>query len=80
MTGNNMNFFGFTKHAFAAVILFLSVAQVAAGPLDDAVAAHKSGDYATALRLLRPLADQGDAPGFQAGALYQGTRQAHRPI
>jgi hypothetical protein len=41
MTGSNMNFFGFAKHAFAAVILFLSVAQVAAGPLDDAVAAHK---------------------------------------
>ena len=28
-------------------------------PLDDAVAAHERGDYATALRLYRRLADQG---------------------
>lgn len=50
------------KHALAAIILVLSlVAPVTAGPLEDAVAAYDRGDYATALRLLRPLASQGNA-------------------
>ena len=31
-----------------------------AGPFEDGVAAWKRQDYATALRLFRPLADQGD--------------------
>jgi hypothetical protein len=31
-------------------------------PLDDAIAARQHGDYATALRLLQPLAEQGNAP------------------
>jgi uncharacterized protein len=33
----------------------------AAGPLEDGQAADQRGDYATAMRLLRPLADQGHA-------------------
>ena len=33
----------------------------AAGPLEDGNAAHQRGDYATAVRLLRPLADKGNA-------------------
>jgi hypothetical protein len=50
------------KHALAAIILVLSfAAPVAAGPYEDAVAAFGRGDYATALRLIRPLADQGNA-------------------
>jgi hypothetical protein len=50
------------KHALTAIILVLSLAApVAAGPIEDARAANLRGDYATALRLLRPLADQGDA-------------------
>jgi uncharacterized protein len=32
-----------------------------AGPIEDAGAAHDRGEYATALRLLRPLADRGVA-------------------
>jgi hypothetical protein len=32
-----------------------------AGPYEDGLATHKRGDYATALLLWRPLADQGDA-------------------
>ena len=32
-----------------------------AGPLEEAVVAYQRGDYATALRLWRPLAEQGDA-------------------
>ncbi len=37
---------------------------------EDWEAAYESGDYATALRLMRPLADQGDAvaPAFPAHA------------
>ena len=47
---------------FVSYILLSSfAARVAAGPLDDATAAMERRDYATALRLLRPLADQGDA-------------------
>jgi hypothetical protein len=50
------------KHAFAAGILLLSfAAPVVTGPLEDATAADDRGDYATALRLLRELADQGNA-------------------
>ena len=50
------------KHALAAIILVLSfAAPVAAGPFEDAGAALNRGDYATALRLIRPLADQGNA-------------------
>ena len=33
----------------------------AAGPLEDGEAAYRRNDYAAALALLRPLADQGDA-------------------
>ena len=32
-----------------------------AGPLEDAAAAYKREDYATAMRLFRPLGDQGNA-------------------
>jgi uncharacterized protein len=50
------------KHALAAIILVLSLAApVAAGLLEDANAAYSRRDYATALWLLRPLANQGDA-------------------
>ena len=61
------------KHALAAIILVLSFASpVAAGPLEDAVAAHDRGDYATALRLFRPLANQGHAGGqFNLGVMYE---------
>jgi TPR repeat protein len=50
------------KAAVAALIFAAGFAgPVAAGPFDDAFAAYKKGDYATALRLLRPFAEQGDA-------------------
>lgn len=47
---------------FLAVLLMLSVsASVAAGPLEDGIAAEQKGDLETAKRLLRPLAEQGNA-------------------
>jgi TPR repeat protein len=74
------------RHALAAVILALSVAApAAAGDLKadiekvTALHAYQSGDYATARRILRPLADQGDAVAqSRLGDLYargQGVSQ-----
>jgi TPR repeat protein len=60
------------KHAIAAVLLVLSfVEPVTAGPLEDADAALKRRDYASALRLIRPLAEQGDANAqYNFGVFY----------
>ena len=57
------------KHAVAAIILVLGfVTPVMAGPLDDAI---KRRDHATALRLIRPLAEQGDANAqYNLGVFY----------
>jgi TPR repeat protein len=50
------------KAAVAALMLAAGFAgSVPAAPIDDAVAAYARGDYATTMRLLRPLADQGGA-------------------
>ena len=60
------------KHTLAAIILGLSfAAPMAAGPLEDADAALKRRDYTTAVRLNRPLAEQGDANAqYNLGVLY----------
>ena len=52
-----------TFRAISVSLILLSsfAAGVVAGPLEDAAAAMKRRDYGTALQLLRPLADQGDA-------------------
>ena len=48
------------RYHFAAIVLLLSLAApMAAGPVEDAHTAYRTGDFATALRLFRPLADQG---------------------
>src|SRR5215467_6574731 len=63
----------FTRwHAAAAIILVLASATATmAGPLDDADAAIKRRDYATALRIVRPLAEQGDANAqYNLGVFY----------
>ncbi len=47
---------------FVGGLLALAVfGGAAAGPLEDGRAAYRRGDYATAMRLLRPLAEQGEA-------------------
>jgi TPR repeat protein len=60
----------------AAVALFITavlMGPAVAGPLDDARAADRRGDYAAELRLLRPLAEQGNVEAQEAlGALYSG--------
>jgi len=55
------------------LILFAFAAGPAvAGPFEDGEAAFSKGDYATALRLWQPLAQQGDARAQNGlGALYQ---------
>jgi uncharacterized protein len=60
------------KHVVGAIILMLSfAAPVAAGPLEDADTAIKRRDYATAVRLIRPLAEQGDATAqYNLGVFY----------
>jgi TPR repeat protein len=60
------------KHAIAAIILMLRFATPGvAGPLEDADAAIKRRDYATAVRLIRPLAEQGDANAqYKLGVFY----------
>jgi len=48
-------------HVLVLINLALNfVASVAAGPLEDGNAAYERRDYATAMRILRPLANQGD--------------------
>ena len=56
----------------AVLILMLSfAASGAAGPSEDADAAMKRHDYKTALRLIRPLAEQGDANAqYNLGVFY----------
>jgi uncharacterized protein len=70
------------NHILAVIILVLSFAEsVAAGPLKDADAAVKRRDYATAVRLIRPLAEQGDASAqYTLGVFYDnglGVPQDH---
>ena len=65
-----------------ALASLLSMAGGAvAGPLEDAQAAHGRNDYATALRLWRPLADQGNAEAqYALGFMYdrgQGVPKNH---
>jgi uncharacterized protein len=64
------------KAAVAALMLAVSFAgSAAAGPFEDAVVAHDKDDYATALRLLRPLAVQGFANAqFYLGHMYENGR------
>jgi TPR repeat protein len=60
------------RHALAATILVLALAApVAAGALEDVYDAYDRGDYAAALRLLRPLVNQSDADAqFILGLMY----------
>jgi TPR repeat protein len=60
------------KRAVTAVVLASAFAAPAvAGTFEDAVDAHARGDYAKALRLIRPLANDGDATAqFNLGLMY----------
>jgi len=46
-------------------------AAASAGPFEDAAAAYRKGDYATALRTIRPMARKGYAQAqFKLGLMY----------
>ena len=72
---------GLSALVLALILILGPAAPVAAGPLEDGVSAYERGDYATALRLLRPLADQRLAPAqFYLGLMYMngvGVAQDH---
>ena len=61
-------------HILAAAILVLSmVTSVLAGTFEEAIAAYNRIDYATALQLLRPLAESGNVRAqFFLGFMYEG--------
>jgi len=60
------------KRAIAAIVLASGFAAPAAGgAFEDAVDANNRGDYVKALRLIRPLANDGDAAAqFNLGLLH----------
>ena len=64
------------------LMLTIGVSIVRAGPLEDGNAAYQRGDIATALRLLQPLAEQGNAYAqFSLGVMYangQGVTQDYK--
>lgn len=63
------------------IALSLGVASIAvSGDLDKGLAAAKSGDYTTALKELRPLAEQGLVNAqFILGSMY-GDGQGAEPV
>ncbi len=60
------------RQFFAVLVLVLgTTTQVDAGDYDDGLAAYNAGDYATALRLWRPFAEQGYADAqFNLGYMH----------
>ena len=63
---------GAKRVILTASLAFAAMAGAAnAGPLEDGRGAYQQGDYAIAYRLLRPLADQGDATAqTNLGVMY----------
>ena len=59
------------KRLLFVVSMCCLVATANAAPMDDALAAYERGDYAQALKILRPLATKGNADAqYGMGALY----------
>jgi TPR repeat protein len=61
------------RAAFVGLVfsVCLAASLAAAGPLEDGAEAAERGDYATALRLWRPLADQGNPYAqYKVGLTY----------
>src|SRR5262245_14411179 len=66
-------------HLSAAILAMAFAGLVAAGPLEEASSAYERGDYAAALRLYKPLAEQGDARAqFRLGTMYADNRGVAR--
>ena len=57
------------------LLLTTSLGKVSADPLEDGIAAYQRGDFAAALRLFQPLAEQGDASAqSNLGVMYEQGR------
>jgi TPR repeat protein len=55
----------------AAVSALAVINSASAGPIEDGIEAFARGEYATALRLFRSLAERGDAQAeFNLGIMY----------
>jgi TPR repeat protein len=67
-----LNIVPFSQRFLAVVVLLLSFGgPVIASPLEDAAAAYLRHDYATALRLIRPLAEESVADAqYNLGLMY----------
>ena len=67
------------KSLILAISMCCLVDTANATPIDDAIAAHGRGDYAQSLKILRPLAEQGNARAqSNLGVMYnngQGVTQ-----
>ena len=62
-----------------ASLMLIPLGVAVAGPLEDSRTAYYRGDYATALRLVRPMAEQGDADAqFHLGVMYESGQGALR--
>ena len=62
-------------HAIALLLTLSLSAPVLAGPFGDGLTAYEKADYTTALRLWRPLAEQGNARAqFNLGLMYANGR------
>jgi hypothetical protein len=61
------------RRVLAVWLMVLTVAGTAvAGSFEDALSAQQHGDYATAMRLYKPLADKGDASAqYNLGTMYE---------
>ena len=59
------------RFLFAVILVVACATSATADSIEEAVSAYDRGDYALAARLLRPLAEQGDAwAQFGLGMLY----------
>ena len=63
------------RSGFLALAIMALAIPANAGPFEDGLAAYESKDYATALKLWQPLAEQDDAKAqFNLGNMYENGR------
>src|SRR5262249_8326438 len=63
------------RAVITAVVLCLGLAAPVAAAFEDGLDAYRRGDYATAMRRWRPLADKGNADAqSRLGFMYQNGR------
>jgi len=59
------------RRLMLVLLMCSALSSVVAGPFEDGAAAYERGDYATALRLMRPMAEQSNASAqLKLGLMY----------